>query len=300
MVQELWELFQLEDEHPEYQVSSPTTSEELFLALSKAAVSGSDAPRTVKLSGSIQHLPVTLLVDSGSSASFISAHLAARLSGICSLPTAVSVQVAGGSTLSCHSVLPQALWFIGDLAFQTDLKVLPLKAYDIILGMDWLESFSPMTVHWQQKWLKIQYEDQMVVLQGLTPPSPDQVLVQLCVVSDSNQQLQSSAPTLPAEVQHLIGQFAPLFDEPASLPPSRACDHEIPLLPGAQPVNIRPYRYPPALRDEIEKQVAEMLDKGLIQPSVSLFSSPVLLVKKKDGSYHFCVDFHHLNAVGAP
>ena len=78
--------------------------------------------------------------------------------------------------------------------------MLPLKAYDIILGMDWLESFSPMTVHWQQKWLKIQYEDQMVVLQGLAPSSPDQVLVQLCVVSDSNQQLQSSAPTLPAEV----------------------------------------------------------------------------------------------------
>jgi len=190
MVQELWELFQLEDEHPEYQVSSPTTSEELFLALSKATANGSDAPRTVKLSGSIQHVPVTLLMDSGSSASFIGAHLAARLSGICSLSSAVSMQVAGGSTLSCHSVLPQALWFIGDLAFQTDLKVLPLKAYDIILGMDWLESFSPMTVHWQQKWLKIQYEDQMVVLQGLTPPSPDQVLVQLCVVSDSNPQLQ--------------------------------------------------------------------------------------------------------------
>jgi hypothetical protein len=109
MVQELWELFQLEDEHPEYQVSSPTTSEELFLALSKAAVNGSDSPRTVKLSGSIQHGPVTLLVDSGSSASFISAQLAAQLSGICPLPSSVSVQVAGGSTLSCDSILPQAL-----------------------------------------------------------------------------------------------------------------------------------------------------------------------------------------------
>jgi len=42
MVQELWELFQLEDEAAEYQVTSPTSSEELFLALSKAAASGSD------------------------------------------------------------------------------------------------------------------------------------------------------------------------------------------------------------------------------------------------------------------
>jgi hypothetical protein len=108
----------------------------------------------------------------------------------------------------------------------------------------------------------------------------------------------SSAVTLlPAEIQLLIDQFSELFQEPDGLPPSRACDHEIQLIPGARPVSVRPYRYPPALKTEIEKQVAEMLEKGIIQPSASLFSSPVLLVKKPDGSYRFCVDFRHLNAL---
>jgi hypothetical protein len=71
------------------------------------------------------------------------------------------------------------------------------------------------------------------------------------------------------------------------------------LIPGAHPVFVRPYRYPPGLKDEIERLVADMLAQGLIQPSSSSFSSPILLVKKKDGTYRFCVDFRQLNALTA-
>jgi hypothetical protein len=109
--------------------------------------------------------------------------------------------------------------------------------------------------------------------------------------------MDSTVSLLPVEIQSLIDQFGVIFKEPDSLPPSRDCDHEIPLIPGARPVNVRPYRYPPTLKDEIEKQVSEMLAKGIIQHSLSLFSSPVLLVKKKDGTYRFCVNFRHLNAL---
>jgi hypothetical protein len=58
-----------------------------------------------------------------------------------------------------------------------------------------------------------------------------------------------------------------------------------------------PYHYPLAIKDEIERQVAVMLQSGLIQPSTSSFSSSVLLIKKKDSSWRFCVDFCHLNAI---
>lgn len=81
------------------------------------------------------------------------------------------------------------------------------------------------------------------------------------------------------------------------MPPHRVFDHAIHLLPDSLPVNSRPYRYSPLQKDEIEKQVTEMLQVGTIIPSLSPYASPVLLVKKKDGSWRFCIDYRKLNTI---
>jgi hypothetical protein len=66
----------------------------------------------------------------------------------------------------------------------------------------------------------------------VVPTLLDEVLVQLCVLSPDSV-CSSEVKLLPAEIQLLVDQFLVLFQEPDGLPPSRACEHEIPLIPGA-------------------------------------------------------------------
>lgn len=61
------------------------------------------------------------------------------------------------------------------------------------------------------------------------------------------------------------------------------------------PIRQRPRRHPMGQREEVEKQIEDMLKRGIIKPSASSWSSPIVLVDKKDGSKRFCVDYRLLN-----
>jgi hypothetical protein len=243
-VEAFWDSCPDEEETVEESDTSEVT-EQICLAISKAAVSGAPASRTVRLVGSIADIPVQFLVDLGSSSSFINSALVPRILAVSAVPLSASVQIAGGGVLQCTQLLRQVLWSVGDCTFKSDFKVLPLEVFDVVIGMDWLESFSPMQVHWLQKWLAIPYEGRIQILQGLTEDFPEQLLLHVDAVSSSD-----AVVPLPPEIQDLLHEFEGVFKPPTSLPPSRACNHEIPLILGAQPVFIRPYRYPLKLKDE--------------------------------------------------
>lgn len=87
---------------------------------------------------------------------------------------------------------------------------------------------------------------------------------------------------------------------PQRLSPSRMREHAITLKEGPSTVNVRPYRSSYTQKNEIEKLVREMLEAKIIRPNISYFSCPVLLVKKKDGGWRFCVDYRAVNKVSVP
>jgi hypothetical protein len=93
-------------------------------------------------------------------------------------------------------------------------------------------------------------------------------------------------PPVTQDLQALLSKHQIVFSTPQGLPLSYGVhDHSIPLVPGSLPPNIRPYRHPFAQKNEIEKMVQELLIAGVIHPSTSPYSSPVVMVLKKEGSW---------------
>ena len=89
-------------------------------------------------------------------------------------------------------------------------------------------------------------------------------------------------------------KYANVFDE--SLGYTDVITHTI-NTGNTDPIRQYPRRFPYAYRDEVNRQISDMLEQGVIQQSTSPWASPIVLVKKKDGNFRFCVDYRKLNAV---
>jgi hypothetical protein len=100
------------------------------------------------------------------------------------------------------------------------------------------------------------------------------------------------------EVVPIVNEYPNVFPEELSgMPPDQDVEFVIDLLPSIGPIAKRPYRMSVNELEELKKQLKELSDKGYIRPSASPWGSPVLFVKKKDGSMRMCIDYRNLNVV---
>ncbi|CAD6232454.1 unnamed protein product [Miscanthus lutarioriparius] len=145
---------------------SPDDEGQLNMLLSAAATSGQLSSRTLQFLGVLGGIEVGILVDSGSSHSFLSSSIAAQLAIVTHTSRPISVRLADGGTMQCTEELSAAEWSVQGYSFHSNFKILPLSSFDMIVGMDWLEAFSLMKIHWLQRWISLPYGRSTAVLHG--------------------------------------------------------------------------------------------------------------------------------------
>ena len=107
-------------------------------------------------------------------------------------------------------------------------------------------------------------------------------------------------PTEQAEKAHgLLQEYHNIFSlEKHDMGHTNATKHKIVLKdPDTLPFKERFHRIPPPQLDEVREHLKLMLDAGVVRPSNSPWCNAVVLVRKKDGLLHFCIDFRRLNTL---
>jgi hypothetical protein len=94
----------------------------------------------------------------------------------------------------------------------------------------------------------------------------------------------------------VVKEFAAVFPEEfPGMSPERELEFTIDLKSGTEPIARTPYRMSNLKLQELKMQLKELLDLGLIRPSVSPWGAPVIFIRKKDGSWRLCIDYRQLN-----
>lgn len=196
------------------------------------------------------------------------------------------------------SALP---FIIADQVFHITCFVFPLCIVDIIFGVTWLTQLGDVIANWATLSMEFTIAYQPMWVQRdpsltrhvcghadlLSLEGGDDAWLLLAMESGGAVQFPSLPSLSVAQrggLEKLLSEFPAVTRPTAGLPPSRMSDHQIVLQEGVAPVSFRPYRYNHFQKDEMEKLIAEMLAVGIIQPSCGPYSSPVLLVHKKDDS----------------
>jgi hypothetical protein len=96
----------------------------------------------------------------------------------------IHIQVANGQLIQSSSELKQVVWSIWEQEFTSDLRVIFLHYYDLVVGMDWLEAHSPMKVGWFNKWMLINYFGSSVQLYGIQASLLELSVVEVMLINE--------------------------------------------------------------------------------------------------------------------
>jgi len=166
VIEELFDALEHSDE-PDDLTSDEESDRQTVMALSTTLAQQPTQRRTMKLQGKIGIQDVLILVDYGSVGTFISEPLASQLQ----LPTQAFAPskflAADGSPMACTHRISELQWTVQGHVFTSDVGILPLQCYDMIVGEDWLEECSSMVVHWKNKVMTITYKGKRIKLFGV-------------------------------------------------------------------------------------------------------------------------------------
>lgn len=276
-----------------------------------------DLIKSIDVAVRVGDIETSALIDCGSEITAISEKFYKKVSKtiqIALLPAAnLSIRVAiGGKQQRIKSQVLLPVTVLG-ANIQLDVKclVVPDLNREILFGLDWLKEYKAI-VDFDESILRFSHNSKSIVVNfGASYSEGEMSLNNVAALSVqikhsspnvrhfyTKEEISAVAEKADAEevnrkmLGELLGEFADIFSEcPGQV---RSYEHSIDMI-DEKPFHCSNYPIPFAYRDEVRSQVEEMLVWGVIERSKSEHISPLVTVKKKDGSVRICLDARTLN-----
>ncbi|XP_020271851.1 uncharacterized protein LOC109847019 [Asparagus officinalis] len=212
----------------------------------------------------VSSVPALSLFDSGASHCFLSRRFASAHSlPIASLTTGWNINTGSGVLVASSGYEACPVVICGRELF-ADFLVIDLPSFDAVFGMDWLGSFFA-TIDCRRRSIVFEIPDhpRFEFTSGSASTGPVEFRARPKKVTLAAMQVESEKPVV-------VREFEDVFpDDIYGLPPDRAIEFSIDLKHGVAPISKTPYRMPPAELAELRTQLDDLLQRGLIRPSVS-------------------------------
>ncbi|GJR67398.1 putative reverse transcriptase domain-containing protein, partial [Tanacetum coccineum] len=230
----------------------------------------------------INSIPARVLYDSGASVSFVSFEFSKSLpTPPNKLPFPLEVEIAGNEIVVVSKVYRDVEIEIDDSVFKIDLIPIVLRAFDIVIGMDWLDRYNANILCSQKHVRVVNPQGREIIIYGDKRKGEFKLCSMMKVrkylscgcqaymahVIDTNFEKKSAKDVL------VVNEFLDVFPEDLpGIPPEGQVEFRIDLIPGATPIAKTPYR-------------------------LALSEMKELMSQKKDGSMRMCIDYRELNKV---
>nr|GFA65749.1 putative reverse transcriptase domain-containing protein [Tanacetum cinerariifolium] len=200
------------------------------------------------------------------------------------------VELADGKIVGINTIIRSCNLNFLNHPFTIDLMPVELGSFDAIIGMDWLRRHHAMIVC-DEKLVRVPFGNKTLVFRGAECYIGRESRLTISATKEDDKSEGKQVKDVP-----IVRDFPEVFPEDLpGLPPARPVEFQIDLIPGAAPVARAPYHLAPSEMKEFSEQLQELSDKGFIRPSSLPWGAPVLLVKKKDGSFRMFIDYRELN-----
>ena len=269
--------------------------------------------------GTVEGHRANILIDSGSKADVVGAAFVQRHALHTSKARVTKFTFGNGSSAVSGVQLATAQLQMGDFLDVAALTQCPLMpGVDVILGQPWLQRLNP-SIDWAANRVMVgkavllagsahvqahvEHEAVNISLISATAMKKERkqgVALEMCLlVLDTATPSVATESSSDPELRVLLEEFKDLYpaELPPGVPPDRGQPHHIVLEPGATIPMSRPYRLSAAENDEVSRQVQLLVEQRKVRACNTPFGAPVLLVKKKDGTWRMCVDYRLLNKI---